>query len=98
MPSDRYWQMLDQDHPEYVSEVVALANWSHNCDYPTPMSTYLDLIGWSEAELGENLCKDTPNRLGYLELSYLADALQEYTKRPTDVYEWVTELMKEEME
>lgn len=58
----------------------------------------LDLIGWSANELGEHLWQQNSPGLGYLELSYLADAIQEYTKRPNDVYKWVTELMREEME
>lgn len=98
MASDKYWEMLDQAHPDYVEELVALANWSHNCSHPTPMGLFLDIIGWSEAEMGENLCGDKFPSMGYLEIGYLADALQEYANRPTDVYQWVTELMKEEME
>jgi len=99
MASNKYWEMLDTDHPEYVTDVVGLANWSHNCDHPTPFAVFLDLIGWSETELGENITGNKlPNRLGYLELDYLAGALVEYSKRPNDVHQFVTQLMQEEME
>ena len=95
MASTRYWEMLDTDHPEYVKDVAGLANWSHNCDHPTPFALFLDLIGWSETELGENITSKLP-RLGYLELDYLAEAIREYAKRPNDVHQWVNELIKEE--
>lgn len=96
MASKKYWDMLDTKHPEYVKEVVALINWSHNCDYATPFDVFLDMTGWSETEIGVNICKTIPNNIGYVELSYLADALKEYVKRPNDVHQWISELMREE--
>jgi hypothetical protein len=95
MTSDKYWKMLDTDHPEYVEEVVGLVNWSHNCERPTPFDLYLDLIGWSAEELGEHLWQQNSPSLDYRGLGYLADALQEYVKRPADVCEWVTKLQRE---
>lgn len=97
MPSTKYWEMLDTDHPEYVVDTVGLVNWSHNCSHPTPFALFLDLIGWSETELGENITSKLPT-LGYLELDYLAGALVEYSKRPQDVHQWVNQLMREENE
>jgi hypothetical protein len=93
-----YWEMLDTAHPEWVSGVVALANWSHSCDYPTPMTFFLDLIGYSEEHFGEKLCKGIPDHLDYLELDYLADAIKEYSARPLDVHSWVSLLMAKEQE
>jgi hypothetical protein len=97
MASTKYWEMLDTDHPEYVTDTVGLVNWSHNCSHPTPFALFLDLIGWSETELGENITSKLPN-LGYTELDYLAGALVEYSKRPQDVHQWVNQLMREESE
>jgi hypothetical protein len=96
MASDKYWEMVDTGHPDYVTEVVALINWSENCESPTPLCLFLDLVGWSETQLGDNLCQKMPD-LGYIELDYLADALKEYAKKPTDVYNWLCELMEEEI-
>lgn len=95
MPSNKYWEMLDGDHPHYVTDVAGLVSWSHNCDYPTPFALFLDLIGWSETELGENITSKLP-RLGYTELDYLAAALVQYATRPQDVHQWVNKLMEEE--
>lgn len=86
-------RMIDE---QKYPEVIALYEWSHNFDYPSPMSLYLDLIGYSEEQLGMNLCSEKLPSLGYLELSYLADALKEYTNSPQDVYEFVEELLEAE--
>ena len=98
MASDKYWKMLDTEYPDYVREVVTLANWSQNHDYPSPMTLYLDLIGYSESELGERLCADKMPNLGFLELQFLGDAIKEYSDKPHEVYEWVCRLMEEESE
>jgi len=55
---------------------------------------FLDLIGWSEDELGETIYTLTSASLGYVELSKLADALNEYTDAPHDVRSYVDALMK----
>jgi hypothetical protein len=52
---------------------------------------FLDLIGWSEDELGEPYAS-----LGYVELGKLAEALTEYADRPHDVREYVDALMAAE--
>lgn len=96
MPSDKYWEMLDQDHPDYVDDLVNLVNWSLNCDFPTPLNLFSDLIGYSKEELGENYCTRIPY-VGYKELDLLGKALVEYSKRPQDVEDWYRELENEWM-
>jgi hypothetical protein len=57
---------------------------------------FLDLIGWSEDELGEPLYSLKNASLGYVELGKLAEALTEYADRPHDVREYVDALMAAE--
>lgn len=83
-----------ENAPEYVSDTAHLFSWCEgNYDFPAPSSLFLDLIGYSEEQLGEDLCRDKKPSLKALEIDLLAKALTEYANRPTDVYEWVEELM-----
>lgn len=87
------WEMLEAA-PKYCESTSDLYHWSTNYDAGKgPFTLFLDLIGWSEDELGETLYDLKSASLGYVELSKLADALNEYTDRPTDVRTWVDELM-----
>ena len=92
MATKKYYEMLDTTHPEYVKELVSLINWSQNCESPTPLHLYLDIVGWSYENLGERLCQNKLPNLGYLEIGFLASALEEYTNRPSDVMAWFEEL------
>jgi len=96
MSSDRFWKMLDTDHPDYVEKLVDLINWSMNCDFPTPRNLYDDITGFSMDEYGENICHKIPAN-GFMEISYLGEALVEYANRPSDVHRWYRELLEEEM-
>jgi len=62
-----------------------LHHWSMNYNFPTPFNVFMDLIGFSKEEFGENLVTDPSAVLGYLELDYLADSLKEYAHNPEDV-------------
>jgi hypothetical protein len=86
---------LIESAPKCAEAVARLWSWSENYNYPTPASLFLDLIGWSDENLGEPLfdLRQVSNRLGYLELGMLADALQEYSDRPQDVSDYVTKLL-----
>ena len=90
-----FWETLENP-PEYGAATIRLMDWSQNFDYPSPMSLFLDLIGFSEEELGQRLCAEKMPSLGYLELDYLADALKEYANRPLDVYALAERLANEE--
>ena len=41
-----------------IDAVDDLFSWSVNCNYPTPATLFLDLIGYSEEQFGERLCKE----------------------------------------
>lgn len=83
-----------EDAPDYCKDVADLYHLSTNYDPGKgPFTLFLDLIGWSEENLDEPMYSLVDPSLGYLELDKLADALKEYTDRPTDVREWVDALM-----
>lgn len=90
------WALLEQDAPAGCAAVQDLYSWSLNFDSGTgPFALILDLIGWSEDELGDDVYRKGAG-LGYVELSKLASALQEYADRPHDVREYVDTLMSAE--
>ena len=69
--------------------VADLIDWAYNESYPNTYTLFLDLIGWTKEHLGEtiyNLGKQTP---GYVELSYLAKALDAYSYAPYSVREFI---------
>lgn len=79
--------------------VASLYQWSTNYDAGKgPITLLLDLIGWSEDELGETLYDLSSASLGYLELSKLAAALSEYAERPHEVRAYVDQLLEAESE
>jgi hypothetical protein len=88
------WSFVESA-PDYVSDVADLWHWSTNYDAGKgPITLFMDMIGWSEDNIGEplyNMKEDAG--FGYVELDKLADALKQYTARPTDVRAWVDELL-----
>ena len=91
------WAMLEEDPPAGCEAVQDLYSWSLN--YPAgsgPITLLLDLIGWSEDNLGEPLSNLREQSFGYLELQKLAGALTEYVERPSDVRAYVDELLEAE--
>lgn len=98
--NDTYRKLID-NAPGYADKVASLWDWSENCNYPTPATLFLDLIGYSIEEYGELLCGDMVkviSNLGYLEISMLGEALEEYATRPLDVIEFVEKLLEAETE
>lgn len=95
MSSAKYYELLD-NAPEKLAPIARLFRWSENYDYPTPATLYLDLIGYSEDELGERLCSEKMPALGYLELNYLGAALTCYSERPQAASEFVQSLLDAE--
>lgn len=88
MPTmDEYEYLETAD--EYLYPIVRLINWASNEDRPYTYTLFLDLIGWTEDHLGQTLYDLSKNTPGYLELGYLADALQVYSNRPNDVRKFV---------
>lgn len=79
--------------------VFSLYTWSSNFQCGEgPFTLFLDLIGWSEEQLGENLTTVDSSRLGYKELGLLAEALTDYSNHPKEVTEYVQFLMDCELE
>jgi hypothetical protein len=89
---------LIENAPENLAGVARLASWSTNYDARTgtPFGVFLDLIGYSEEQFGENLVKNPQKILGYLELDYLANALRNYADNPAEVNEFVEKLITAE--
>lgn len=93
MTTQRFYDLCD-NAPEYAEYTAHLFSWCEgNYDFPAPSSLFLDLVGYSEDELGENLTAQKMPSLGYLEIDLLAKALTEYASRPNDVRAFVDELM-----
>lgn len=92
------WQFLEEE-PKWGSETKALYEWSMNHTYFEPFKKFLDLIGYSEEEYGQPSgdWKEPSKHLGYMELGYLADALQEYVNNPQEVTEYIHRLLDAEV-
>lgn len=92
-------EFVSEHTPTYAESVGQLYSWSANFQDFQPFRKFLDLIGYSEEDLGTALgdWKEPASSLGYQELAYLADALTEYANRPNDVVEFIKEVMAVEM-
>ena len=78
-------------------EITALYNWSMNYDAgKTPFTLFIDLIGYSQEQLGATLYDLSNPLLGYLELDYLGDALKEYATIGSDAYDYVVAILNAE--
>jgi hypothetical protein len=60
------------------------------------MTLFLDLIGWSDDNIGEPLYSLADASLGYMELSKLGAALSQYARHPEAVLAYVSALMEAE--
>ena len=87
------WGFLEVHDETRFQDLAELVNWSMNFDHKdSPYLAFLDLIGYSQDNYGDTMYQWDTNRMGYLELDYIADALKLYTSDPSAVLEWVTEL------
>jgi len=90
------WWLLEHA-PTGCDAVASLYDWSTNYDPGRgPMTLFLDLIGWSDDNIGEPIYSLRDASLGYVELSKLADALSAYTDAPHDVRDYVDALLDAE--
>jgi len=88
------WQLLEQSAPEGCEAVQDLYSWSLNYDPGKgPFGLFLDLTGWSEDNYGSDVYDIAARSLGYVELSKLAAALEEYSTLPATVHEYVSVLL-----
>ena len=95
------WELLEAPAPKGCDGVQNLYSWNLNYDAGTgPFVRFLDLIGWSEENFGENIGENIANQdahdLRYVELDKLATALREYADRPHEVSAYVSTLMDAE--
>jgi hypothetical protein len=75
-----------------LPETKGLFEWSLNCqqDKPNVWHLFMALIGYTDTVHGYALpFTATDLALGYVELGYLGDALNEYADKPQDVYGWI---------
>lgn len=90
------WNFLEKE-PRWAKETKALFEWSLNCE-GEPFRKFLDLIGYSDENFGKSVgdWSEPSKNLGYLELSYLADALNEYADNPHEIFKYIDELFEAE--
>jgi hypothetical protein len=82
---------------EQLEPITRLYTWSLNYEPgANPWCVMLDLIGWSEEELGEIIVRNPQSVLGYSELGMLADALQTYSTSPGYASAAITALLRAE--
>lgn len=77
-------------------EIEGLHGLGFNYEYEVnPWLTFLDLIGYSQEQFGQNFQPSTPE-LDFVALDFLADALKEYSKYPHEATLFINLLIKEE--
>ena len=88
-------EWAEDNRPEYCEAIVSLYSWSANYDGLTPFKKFLDLVGYSAEHYGASLAdwSHPSEALGYLELSYFAEALEEWASRPLDCEAFILQLV-----
>jgi len=87
-------QLLENDRFEAINDLYRL---STNYDFgQNPFTLFLDLIGWTDEELGTTLTDLAKLRLGYLELWHLGEALSLVGNLGLDAYEHAGRLVEAE--
>ena len=90
MPAMNEYEYLDTA-AEYLAPIVNLIKWASNEFWPNTYALFLDITGLSD-ELGLGpLTVDSEITRGYLEISYLAAALELWSTRPNDIREFILE-------
>lgn len=78
-------------------DITSLYQWNSNyTPGQGPMTLFLDLIGYSDEQIGVKLYDMDGAHLGYLEMDYLADALKEYASKGESAYRFVCDLLDAE--
>ena len=96
--NDKFRNLIDNAGPRF-DKIATLWDYSTNFVYPTPATLFLDLVGYSLEQHGELLISDMTtvvNQLGYLEMSMLGEALDEFATRPLEAIEYVESLLEAE--
>lgn len=94
---DKTLEQVIEKGESIFPEITSLYQCSGNyAPGQTPMTLFLDLIGYSEEMIGSSLYDMNSTPLGYLEMDYLGDALKEYASKGQIAYEYVCELLDAE--
>ena len=92
-------QLLEEGENRFP-EIVGLYQWSLNYEAgKTPFTIFIDLIGYSDNEIGMKVfdySESIYKTLGYLEISYLGDALKEYADKGESAYDYVVAIINAE--
>lgn len=82
-------------HQQNYPQIVDLYEWSLNYEYPSPFSYFLDLIGYSNQEFGQNLgdWSKVTEKINLLELDYISKAVMEYLKDTDFAYQAIKDLV-----
>lgn len=95
------WRELIDNPPKGLDAIADLFDLSTNHEYPTPATLFIDLIGYTTEEYGYVLVKDMSvyvSRFNYLELGRLGQALDDYTNRPQEGFQYVSDILEAEMD
>lgn len=89
-------EILDDEATIKYEPIKDIWRESNNYDFPSPLILFLDLIGYSKEEWGENLITfdQVQDRLGFHELGSLGEALVVYSDFPQESIELIKELVE----
>jgi hypothetical protein len=96
MDTEKIKEICDKYLGFDADAVVHLYNWCYDTDWWFPLQAFQDLIGFSEEYFGGPIKDWTkPSQgLGHMEMSLLAQALEAYTNRPSDIFKAVKEIQE----
>lgn len=88
--------ILLDDRTERLEPIKDLWRESDNYDFPSPLTLFLDLIGYSKEEYGVNFTTldQIEAKLGYHELGSLGEALVTYSDRPEETLRLIKDLVE----
>jgi hypothetical protein len=95
METVKQFHELIEEAPGYAKGIAELANWSTNYDYQTgtPFLAFIDLIGLSYELYGiKSNCAEFV--IDHVSAESFADAINEWSVRPLDCEEFITQLLQ----
>jgi hypothetical protein len=83
-----------QEGERRFPHIVGLYQWGMNYDHAvSPFTLFLDLVGYSDEQIGVRLYDYTRGILGYLEADYLGDTLKEWADKGESAYDFLIRLL-----
>lgn len=90
------WLSLIEEPPRNLDAIARLWDYSRHCEHPTPSFVFLCLIRDDITE-GTDMSMDKfTEQLGEIELGLIAEALLQFSDRPTVAREYVADLLDAE--